>query len=735
MKIRINTALLIALLLPVVSFAQVADTTPPVIALPADQSFVFAITPAMPTLILATATDDTDPAPVVTYSPQSFDLGTTTITWTATDTSGNIATTTSLVVISAPTETAQVAIRDGETLIGPLTVELPALGASDVLLVPTGDTVAHSVPARSVLALVSGLDGSHSEFEVSALQYYDSFGSFYLKCITIPLATSTPRCDDWTYTINGASPWDGVDKHTLQSGDVAYLFFGPKRHVEVSTSTVSVNVPFTAMAKKYDPASNIFLPLAGVTIGITQPNPSDPWSPIEVATSTVNEDGEAIFSLSLAGDYRIGIKEDYYWPSTPLIVIAPPSEPAPSSSTNSGVGGSTAPNVLSFDLARAFAYIASVQNENGSFDSPMLTDWVAIGFANAGAPTEAKEKLRAYLVSGSPLLSSVTDYERHAMALEAMNIDPRTGAAIDVIKKITDGFDGTQIGDPSLVNDDIFALFPLLHAGYTGSDEMIKKIVAFILARQEVDGSWGSIDMTAAAVQALTLVPNEDGVQSVLTKAKVFLRNAQQDDGGFGNSFTTSWVMQAITAFGEAPSAWIKNGKSPLDFLAGLQQSDGGVELVSSDKNTRVWATAYALSGVSGKTWNALLGSFERPVLQGSRARSSVNTSSDLSVATTTPEVATTTLALVIATSTTEVVATTVATTTVATTTNTLVQETTKKVVSPRAPAQKVKPVASTVFPKKDQQASVPENTASSAVTRFISSMWGGVVSVIKWLF
>ena len=79
------------------------DVTAPVITAPATQVFEATGTTTTPTLVPATATDDSGATPVITYAPTSFGLGTSTVVWTATDGSGNVATTTSLVVIQDTT--------------------------------------------------------------------------------------------------------------------------------------------------------------------------------------------------------------------------------------------------------------------------------------------------------------------------------------------------------------------------------------------------------------------------------------------------------------------------------------------------------------------------------------------------------------------------------------------------------------------------------------------------------
>ena len=81
-------------------YSWAVDTTPPVITPPADQTFEATGPVTSPTLIPATATDNLDPNPAITYAPQLFPVSTTTVTWTATDASGNSATAVSNVIIT-----------------------------------------------------------------------------------------------------------------------------------------------------------------------------------------------------------------------------------------------------------------------------------------------------------------------------------------------------------------------------------------------------------------------------------------------------------------------------------------------------------------------------------------------------------------------------------------------------------------------------------------------------------
>ncbi len=289
------------------------------------------------------------------------------------------------------------------------------------------------------------------------------------------------------------------------------------------------------------------------------------------------------------------------------------SSPTTTSSRGEGGDGGGIPN-SQLNVTDALAYLVSKQNDDGSFDSPFLSDWVAIAFATAD-PGDAKVKLVEYMRTATPTLSSVTDYERHAMALLALGINPYSDTSVDYITPIVEAFDGKQVGDIHLDNDDIFALFPLLRAGYSAYDNIIQKIITFILSAQQSNGSWdNSVDMTASAIQALVQVRMLPDVSLSLIRAEGYLRGEKPDGDGSINSFSTSWVRQAISALSWTPSGWTPNSFTKEDHLAKLQQSDGGVEPESSGKQTRVWATAYAIPAALGKSWPMILQSFPKSV-------------------------------------------------------------------------------------------------------------------------
>lgn len=581
----------------------------------------------------------------VTYTPASGYTGPDSFQFVATEGATSSAPATVVLTINATpaSGTIHISVRDGATIATSTTLVFPLSGTTNITTT-LGST--HSVGASSALAALVSLDALSSEFAISDLQYNSGYGSFYLRCISLPAAAAD--CDNWQYTVNGTGPAVGMDQYTLHDGDSVYVYFGYPRTVELSATSTTSGTPVTATAKQYDPASGTYVPVSlPYTIGATQTNPTDPWNPLERATSTVDGSGQVIFTLSATGTYAIGIKEDYYYPTTQLTITETPTD------TGGGTfsGGSNPYAQTSFDVGRALAFLSSQQRTDGSFASEYLTDWAALALSNY--PGTARDKLKSYLTTHVPAFASVTDYERHAMALAALGIHPYSGTPRDTIAPIVAAFDGTQVGNTALVTDDIFALFPLLHAGYTQSDAMVRAIATTVISKQKSDGSWeGGADVTAAAVQALGPLYTIPGYGAALGRGVGNLTQTQQSDGGWGNPDSTSWVMTMANSVREgdptrAPTFIASSGKTPSDALNAAQQSDGGVRSVSDPVDTRTWSTAYAIVAASGKSWVSLLQTFAKPSTTGTFSGGSnpygtgttTATSTDVArVGTTTPE-------------------------------------------------------------------------------------------------
>lgn len=318
-------------------------------------------------------------------------------------------------------------------------------------------------------------------------------------------------------------------------------------------------------------------------------------------------DGTCSIVLDTAGSFNAIGNKDLYVPSNNLSIEV-------QESVSHSSGGNYIKNFVmtsifptkekTFSVENALKFLEINQKSDGSYNAPMYTDWVAVAIG-VGDDKEIESKLINYLKENNVDSSVVTDNERHAMALMSLGINPYSGTSINYIKKITDSFDGAQFGDKTFINDDIFALIVLKNAGYSVNDELITKDLGYIISKQDKDGSWGSIDMTAAGIQALKSFENIAGVNDAILKAEKYITTNQKTDGGFENTSSTSWVLQTLFDDKE-----ILKGE---DYLVSKQDIDGGMESVGTDLSIRIWETAYAIPAILHKSWNTILNNFPKP--------------------------------------------------------------------------------------------------------------------------
>ena len=229
----------------------------------------------------------------------------------------------------------------------------------------------------------------------------------------------------------------------------------------------------------------------------------------------------------------------------------------------------------------------------------------------------------------SPSLDSLTnvfaekaiDLETPILAITSAGEDPRSFGSTDLISALRAFYDGTQLGESGIVNDDIFGLLALISSGESMDDPVLTGIKNFILSNQNDDGGFSfaisgdsDTNTTAAAIMALRasgMAPSE----SPITEAVAYLKASQNDDGGFpydpnsswgtdSDASSDAWVLMAIIALGEDPLSWQKGGETPRAHLETLKQENGmylyqtgGAE----DSFTPV-TTSYALLALFGKT-------------------------------------------------------------------------------------------------------------------------------------
>ena len=407
-----------------------------------------------------------------------------------------------------------------------------------------------------------------------------------------------------------------MDKKILSGGEDVYVYFGPEHKISLSSNKITSSDTLTVTAQNYHYQDNTWIPLTKVNVGLTQPDPSNPYSPKEIKTSTVDTSGQAVFNNIDAGSYNIGIKEDSYFPTETLTVEIAPAEKTPETHSGNGSGGNyTIPPIIKsvFDSTKALNFLLAQQKADGSFGDELYTDWATLALISNSTISKINlDKLTNYLSKTKLSENILTNYERHTIALMALGLNPYNINNQNYIKQIVLKFDGKQFGDINADNDDIFALIVLQNSGYKQDDPIVSNTINFILSKQTENGSWdNSVDLTGASIEALSAFIQDQKVKDSIIKAEAYLKEKQIQDGSWGNVSSTAWAMEGILALGEKSENWIKNGNSPLDYLANNQDLDGGIK--DSDLNNRIWQTSYVLASLSGKSWNQVMQKFDIP--------------------------------------------------------------------------------------------------------------------------
>lgn len=219
-------------------------------------------------------------------------------------------------------------------------------------------------------------------------------------------------------------------------------------------------------------------------------------------------------------------------------------------------------------------------------------------------------------------LDKAIDLEAPILALTAAGKDPRIFGSIDLIAKLKSFYDGVQLGEAGIVNDDIFGLLALIASGEKTDSATVLGIRNFILSKQNVDGGFSfaigggsDTNTTAAAIMALRAA-GASVSDPILANAAGYLKSAQNDDGGFpydpksswgtaSDASSDAWVIMALRALGEDVALWQKEGKTPVTHLETLKQ-EGGFYLYQAggqeDSFTPV-TTSYAVLALGGKTF------------------------------------------------------------------------------------------------------------------------------------
>ena len=244
-------------------------------------------------------------------------------------------------------------------------------------------------------------------------------------------------------------------------------------------------------------------------------------------------------------------------------------------------------------------------------------EWMTIGLARSGrtVPAGYYDNVVKFVRENADKnerldRNKVTENARVILALTAIGKDVTNVGGHNLLK----GLDNMAYVQTQGINGPIWALIALDSHNYpTMGDVTREKLIQVILDAQLNDGGWdlsadkADPDMTAMAIQALApYYKTNETVKAAVDKALDVLSGLQQGDGGFGswgtvNSESCAQVIVALTALGLDPtcdSRFVKNGKTPLDALAGFFVDGGGFKHVA-DKGRDGMATEqgyYALA-------------------------------------------------------------------------------------------------------------------------------------------
>jgi prenyltransferase beta subunit len=274
-------------------------------------------------------------------------------------------------------------------------------------------------------------------------------------------------------------------------------------------------------------------------------------------------------------------------------------------------------------------YLATNQKSDGSIsgfggESEWSVEALAAGgqqastFAHGGSTS-----LLDFLKTDAPgATTSPTTVERKIIAIGAASQDATSFGGVNYDALLESKHNNSQIGDPTLLNDDIFGIIAIDAAHANQLQAEAQDGLDYLLAHQAADGGFSYTTDTSAggsdtndtsatiiamyAAQDLGLVQNN--LASSRDQALSYLLSTQNPDGGFGydgfspsDGSSTAWSLMALNAIGDSVSAQAQLARN---WLLHDQNTDGGFSYGAygvTDSDT--YTTAHAVTALLGSTW------------------------------------------------------------------------------------------------------------------------------------
>lgn len=278
-------------------------------------------------------------------------------------------------------------------------------------------------------------------------------------------------------------------------------------------------------------------------------------------------------------------------------------------------------SVSDIQIQKALTYLKQAQQPDGDIGGYVTSAWAVMAISAAGQNphnwTVGNNSIISYLATNASAnldTNKATDWERSILAIVATGENPYSFGGINYVSKLLSFYDGQQMGDPTLLNDDVWGILALKAIGQ--GQQMIPNMVTFLKNHQNSDGGWSfavggtsDADDTAATVAAL-LDAGESPSSADIASAVSYLKSQQQSNGGFTsegntNSGVDSWVIRAIRGLGQSPtgSDWQQGSNNPVSFLLSLQNANGSFKWTPTQQTNPQWMTAYAILALLGAPW------------------------------------------------------------------------------------------------------------------------------------
>jgi prenyltransferase beta subunit len=270
----------------------------------------------------------------------------------------------------------------------------------------------------------------------------------------------------------------------------------------------------------------------------------------------------------------------------------------------------------------AIAYLEGAQNGDGGFgaapgqrSSDLITGWAVLGLEAGGrSPFDVRSRGHSaidFVRAHAGEDADVGTLERTVIALRGAGVGVRRFGGRPLLARLL----ASRRPDGSFeaqVNLTSFGILALRAAGRRPRSPLIQKAAGWLEREQNADGGFAfsarggasDVDDTGAALQALAAAGRPRS--GAARRAARFVRRRQAPDGGFGqltgshsNAQSTAWAIQGLVAVRVKVRALRQaGGRSPLEYLASLQRSDGSFRYSRTSAQTPVWVTAQAIAAL-----------------------------------------------------------------------------------------------------------------------------------------